>query len=102
MRDLLARKFERAALGMGFHPVAQDDVFNADDGLQVPAVLRQERRFRATDYNRIDRRATLAAMSAARKVCPRRAGRRYAATHPQTALTHNEEAPGAATPGASV
>lgn len=101
MRDLLSRKFETAARGMGFHPVPQADargvsVFIADDGLRIDAVVERDPRWTA---HRINRRATLAAMSAARKQSPRMPGVRYDGNR---IYRNNEEAPGATTPRASV
>lgn len=84
MRDLPEKKFLRAAHHMGFGQALQATIdglrFVADDGLRVEPVLHP-------GTVRVDRRSTLARMSAVRK------------RHPRTAKS---EATGAATPMASV
>lgn len=85
MRDMTARKFETAAAGMGFDTrlkAMPDGLwFIASDAVRVAPVLRP-------GTVQVDRRATLARMSARRKAEP------YAPTR--------SEATGASTPMASV
>lgn len=104
MRDMLAEKFERCCRYLGFSPVPQDLAFVSDeDGLRVEAVV-ERRDFGGT---RINRRATLERLVAARKGRTEEAGgdgntrdERAALQSPAATSDTNERAPGAVTPRA--
>lgn len=102
-RDMLSRKFESCASAQHFDPVPEIEpvtnrvMFKGPDGLRVVAVLRGEPFGSAL---RVNRRATLARMVAARRAYPRRCDVSHARTRPFEGP--NEEAPGVAAPRASV
>lgn len=92
MRDMLAKKFERAVRYLGFNPVPEIDpaqrprqpVFVSFDGLRVEAVMAT-----GPNYDRhIHRRDTLAKLQAARTAV--------------TVAPRKSEAAGASTPAASI
>lgn len=101
-RDMLSRKFESCASAQHFDPVPEIEpvtsrvIFKGADGLRVVAVLRGEPWSGAV---RVNRRATLTRLVAARRAYPRRCGVVHTNTRPFEGP--NEEAPGAVTPGAS-